>query len=405
MKKKVLLLTSTNLACNPRCLKELKLMLSKNADVTVVGFNLHNWTDQKEKELHEEFTGVHFHCLEGTRHQAGRWLFATFAEKCARFMVRVFTSNTYLSALAVGKRTWLLQDWVKKNTTQFQFVIAHNPPAFYPAAIIATQQSVPFAIDVEDFHPGEGNSPIEKKAVAILMRRLLPLCHYVSFASPLIKTYTENLLRLQPQDKFVVVNNAFPGGEFVQLATSPANGEKIRLVWFSQFIDYHRGIERLLPLLDKFQHDLHLTLIGSMREKFFNSEIKHRHYISGLASVSQKELHLLLNNYDIGLATEDGAVDINRNLCLTNKIWAYFQSGLYLLVTDTPAQQKFLHAHPEHGCTISFSATDAEQVIRGIIKNKVAIRSARQHRFAAASNFSWEREASVLTQHWERILQ
>ena len=47
----MLLITSTNLACNPRCLKELRLLIALQAKVTVLAFNLHNWTTSKEVTL------------------------------------------------------------------------------------------------------------------------------------------------------------------------------------------------------------------------------------------------------------------------------------------------------------------------------------------------------------------
>ena len=65
--KHVLLITSTNLACNPRCLKELRLLIALQAKVTVLAFNLHNWTTSKEVTLNKEFTAVTFHYLETTK--------------------------------------------------------------------------------------------------------------------------------------------------------------------------------------------------------------------------------------------------------------------------------------------------------------------------------------------------
>jgi len=43
--KKILFLTSTNLASNPRLLKELRLAVTHGYDCTVMQFQLGNWSD------------------------------------------------------------------------------------------------------------------------------------------------------------------------------------------------------------------------------------------------------------------------------------------------------------------------------------------------------------------------
>ena len=106
--KHILLLTSTNLACNPRSLKELKLIVDMKISVTVVAFNLHNWSTEREKELNEELPGINYQYLDGSRKIFFPWLLSSIFEKMGRVLIPFFSSNLSWCALAISKRSWLL---------------------------------------------------------------------------------------------------------------------------------------------------------------------------------------------------------------------------------------------------------------------------------------------------------
>ena len=400
--KKVLLITSTNLACNPRCLKEARLLNSMGAEVTVVSFHLHNWTDEKEEQLNKELSNVNFYYLESTRADFIPWLIASLMEKLCNALKNIFSSNIFLQSIAISKRSWQLTQKLRKWNKKFDLIIAHNPPAFYPANYFAKKINAPFAIDVEDYHPGEGNGS-QKRSVEILMNNVLPAATYISYASPLIKKYTDNLLNNKLQSKGFVINNTFSLLEFVSPSTS-LQPEKLSLVWFSQFIDYGRGLEKILPVLDLYADKITLTLIGSKRESFFQLEIQNRKYIHCLPSLSQVELNKELSKYDVGLALEDKEADLNRNLCLTNKIWAYFQAGLFILASDTDAQTDLLSSHPNHGKLMSFEQKEMADTIKTTIIQKDTIRSKKEERFETAKQECWENDSMALKTEWQKII-
>ena len=373
--------------------------------VTVVAFNLHNWTTEKEKEINKELPNVNFHYLETTRIDFFNWLLASTLEKVGRLLFRCFPKNVFYSSMAVGKRSWLLLQWCKKTTEKPDLIIAHNPAAFYPSYWLAKKNAIPFALDIEDYHPGEGTDDILKKAIILLMKQLMPLAVYNSFASPLIKEYTEKLIPKLIVGKNIVVNNVFAADEFELLPFKKTDNEKLQLVWFSQFIDYGRGLEKLLPFLDENSKYLELTLIGNLREPFFLHEISNREYIHCLAPMSQKELNLQLSKYDVGLAIEDAGKDLNRDICLTNKIWAYFQAGLYVVASDTAAQQQFIQQHAPNGMCINLSSKTLDIEINALLQSKEQIRAAQPNRFAAATTFNWENESATLKAKWNGALQ
>lgn len=402
--KQILFLTSTNLACNPRCLKEVRLMNDTNAQVTVVGFHLNNWTDEKEKDLRKELDRVGFYYLEAGRKPFFAWFQSTFLEKLSRLLQPLLPHSAFLAALAIDKRSYLLYEWIKSSKHRYDLIIAHNPPAFYAAAALAEKSRTPFALDIEDYHPGEGHKKIVRDSSAYLMRRFLKRTAYASYASPLIKKYAVQNVNDGDDRDALVINNTFPASEFISEGSEGPVSEKLQIVWFSQIIDYGRGLEKVLPWLDQFRDRIGLTLIGSMREGFFGREIKNREYIDCRGALAQIQLHQSLGAFDIGLALEDGTVDSNRNLCLTNKIWSYYLAGLYIVASDTKAQQLFLKARPQHGGCTTLSGDSFGKLMGDLIENLQSIRDGRKERLQAASAESWESESLLLKGKWAEIL-
>lgn len=402
MTRHVLLITSSNLASNPRCLKEVQLLSSMNIKTSVVAFEFHNWTREKERMINNELKQVNFYYIDATKDNFLLWFFSTLIEKVCRSISSLFAGNIYLSTLAINKRSWLLLRWIKNWEEQPDLIIAHNPAAFYSAWVLSKKIKKPFAIDIEDYHPGEGNNKKEQKNVMRIMKFILPRASYVSYASPLIKKYTDNFLAEKKSYGFVI-NNCFPDNEF-KSPLKQDQKEKLQLVWFSQYIDYGRGLEKVLPALDLFKDELTLTLIGDSRPYFYEKEIRHRNYIISKPTMPQKELHVSLNKFDVGLAIEEKSANLNRDICLTNKIWAYFQAGLYILASKTKSQELFINDHKEHGVCIILEKQWIEKQIDTILKNIDMIRSGSQQRFQNAKLYSWENESQPLRNSLNELL-
>jgi hypothetical protein len=92
--------------------------------------------------------------------------------------------------------------------------------------------------------------------------------------------------------------------------------------------------------MDEFDQTIELTLIGNAILSFTEKWIKPRSYINIVPSMHSVDLYRSLSQYDVGLAIETEKEE-NRKYCLANKIWAYFQSGLFILATNTLAQNQF----------------------------------------------------------------
>ena len=107
-------------------------------------------------------------------------------------------------------------------------------------------------------------------------------------------------------------------------------------------------------------------------------------------------------NYDVGLAMELSTADENRNLCLTNKIFAYLQSGLYILATDTQAQKRFMDEHARHGVVCGQSVEALSSAMAELVKDKTRIRSGKDERYKLADDVCWENECGKLSELIER---
>ncbi|NJO88494.1 MAG: hypothetical protein HC831_05655 [Chloroflexia bacterium] len=202
---KLLFVTTTNLSTNPRLLKELKLASENGYECTFIGFKLGNWSDKTEQEHSKSFDKVKSIYLSAHKESFIDWIVATLVWKFSLSLAMVFDKSRKVSAYAHNKRTWQLTRKLNKIKKDFDLVIAHNLGSLYPAFVFSKKSNIPFAFDIEDYHPGEKCSPAEKHRRELLMRKLLPKAGYVSYASPLIGQYSADLLTKKSAPKLKTV--------------------------------------------------------------------------------------------------------------------------------------------------------------------------------------------------------
>lgn len=404
-KKKFLFITSANLTTNPRTLKEIKLALSKGFEVDFAGFRLGGWSDENDDKVRRELPLLHCIYFDATRSSLLVWFFDSVLERFARVLWRLAPRSLFVSALAHSKRTMRMLSFLKQvKKGDYDFVIGHTLAAFYPAYKIARKAGAKLGLDVEDYHPGERIEPLiknEKERREELMKGLLPKADYITSASDLITIEVNNLAGGIALKNHSILNY-FSKTEFSNPVTD--NDVKLKLVWFSQNINYGRGLETLLSVWDKLHDAFSLTLIGKLDDNFHKKYLKQYPDILIRPAMKQADLHNALGNYDIGLALEDTNADYNRNICLTNKILAYYQAGLYILATDTEAQKKFISLNAGHGEIIGQRPEAILAALNNIHKSKAAIKSKAPHRFWQAQAYCWENEATKVFAIWKDAL-
>ncbi|CDF80630.1 glycosyltransferase (GTnc) [Formosa agariphila KMM 3901] len=419
-KKKVLFILSGNLSTTPRALKSILSMKDDYHCDTLLVNRMKSWKDK-------DFDIIKSNNLNVTTLELGRdpffnWFKSTILEKGAKLIYKKANKNISVNAYASNKAAIILKTHLSTlNLSDVDLVIGHSEGSMYPCWYVNKKWSIPFVFDVEDFHPGETISVDtinEKNRREYLMKTILPEASGLIFASPLIGKYTLDLIGDHPNSD--VILNGFNDTEF-KLTNNKVHfdevGDSLRFVWFSQKIGYGRGLEELFEALSKIllnshQVKLDLTLIGELDEKFNtdiiqnfqkklgNSEIK----VNVESSLPQKELHERLSRFDVGLALEFNSSDLNRQICLTNKIITYAQAGLFILATDTKAQKQFLHEFTELGALCGQTVNEIENSILELLERNDEIKREKEQRFEIGKQLSWNTEEKKLRRLWKKIL-
>ena len=398
---KILFITTSNLATNPRLVKEIDLATSMGFEIELIQFNLNNWSENLTRQILSKYPKINNIQIEAGRRPFTAWFNSSVIEKICTCLPSFILPTKWLS-ISLNKRAYLIHRHFKIISSKPDIIIAHNPGSFYPAKFFAEKFQTEFAIDIEDYHPGETLNNRKSNRMKKLLFKILPKAKYTSFASKLIMEHIESDFRMAnlPLENTMLIDNVFPKSEFTEIKPYPLDQSKLNFVWFSQNIDYSRGLESIFSVFDEFQNEISLTLIGNIRNEFYQNEILHRSYIHIEEPKAQNELHSILPNFDIGLALEPGR-DLNNSIAVSNKIWAYLQSGLCVLSSSTQAQTDFINRFPLNGEMIFDNREKAKLQIKSLILEKIQIRERKNDRRMINNVVNWEKESSKLQSFWK----
>lgn len=393
--KKIIFLTTHNLASNPRLVKEIRVALAAGYKVAVLCFTFRNWSQRINDGLLKEFNSVQWILIPADRKPLLSWLTSVIAEKGCRLLLRTGKKNISVMATAVSRRNLLLLTALKK-IDHADWVIGHNPGALYATYKASQLFNCKAGFDVEDYHPGEGHDIHLQKITRRLMQQILPKINYASFASQLIREEVYKDVG-QEGSKWMTVLNYFSSKEF----TEPEHVDgPLKIVWFSQNISAGRGLEYILPVI-KRNDQVQLHLFGNTDPVFYNEWINGSSNITLHEPMQQAALHQALCRFDVGLAIEPSK-DKNNDLAISNKILAYMQAGLFVLASETSAQKKYLEHFPS--CRLMVDISDEgtiEERLNTLIREKANIRHKKKDRFNDHRNMNWENESIQLTNAWK----
>lgn len=397
---RILFISTLNLATNPRLFKEIQLALQAGYEVDVLCFEFNNWSFEFNRQLKKKLGEAELTTIEGGRKPFFPWLFSVFQEKLFRTASKIIPVAGGLLSQAVSRRSNLLISRIKKMDGKYDLVIGHNPGALYPAYLAGKKLQCKVGFDIEDYHPGEGTNKHGQALTKKLIGHYLHKMDYVTFAAPLMRKRTIEDIGHAGKNWNDILN-FFPRNEFSYEKKEADN--ILKVVWFSQNVNYNRGLEQVIPILEKFQDKIELTLIGNKKEPFFTNYVANHPWIKHLPPMSQKDLHKAVTNFDIGLAIEPGK-DHNNMIALANKLITYFQSGLYILASDTPSHIDFFSLYPEHGMATNLSEENMELVFTKLFQQKNLIRDNREKRIYQVKEKGWETESQKLLQIWKQLL-
>jgi glycosyltransferase involved in cell wall biosynthesis len=407
---KITLVSSGQPSANPRLTKEAIAFDQAGYDVTVIYVPISPWADDFDKILFQKYPRIKF-IQAGYHPNKQKWLY-----RGARVRKKVYSllnQNIGNAFNVVDYSTVLFGQELLTAAKQHKadLYIAHNLGAL-PAAVKAAQfHNAKVGFDAEDFHRGEfvTDNPEQQKTISI-ENKYFPLINYLSVASPLIgEAYQKIFPTLSP----VTINNIFP---LNKLSDKPVKESfsGLSLFWFSQTIGKSRGLEniiRAMGLLKDLQ--LCLNLLGNVTEgmKNYILEVAYdvevaQKQINFLAPVPEDELFRLSSGFDIGIGS-DVPYCLNREYCLTNKIFTYLIAGNALVLSDTEAQAVFLEEHKEIGRIYKHDNPESlASVLRFYsVNNDILASHQRNARELAEKKLNWETESKKLLALIESVLK
>jgi glycosyltransferase involved in cell wall biosynthesis len=273
------------------------------------------------------------------------------------------------------------------------FIYGGSTGALAAVACAAAALGVPYGIDFEDFHSGEGSGPgsdLPNALAARVERHVIPGARFITAGSPMIaETYADRY-----DTRPLPIHNTF------SIAPEPAedHGEgPLRLYWFSQTLGPTRGLEDVIRAAGeaRLTGELHLRA-RPIPEYLDPFRRLHASVAPDLKLVihqpaSPDEMVKLAQPYDVAFSGEEPST-FNRQLALGNKIFTYLAAGVPVVLSRTPAQSRLELDLGD--AAFGYDSGDVHGLARVLrrLTNDVAAR--RQARAAA-------RAAATRRWHWE----
>lgn len=391
--KSVCLITPGHLCNCPRLIKEAIALESAGYQVHIIATSYMPYLVEQDKILSQKHQKWNIY----TRHwQKGSFYGWLKKYQTAFFWVwsRVFNTRAIYPKLLNRNFNWQL---TRAIDVKADLYIAHSAASIAVAALAASKNKVSFGFDAEDFHTGEDLSLESIKCIDEVQKKHLPNAHYISAASPLIAEAYQTYLG---RKNIYTILNVFPQQK-APLETKKASNQPLRLFWFSQHIGKGRGLEWVFEALKgRKSGEIELHILGNLRseEKAFFSELDKRFDLpAGMvcfhSTLPEEDLLQLSTEYDIGLSLETG-IPLNRDLCLSNKLFVYLYAGLGIIATDTNAQQAFFEGQTDGTIFLPLTApSQLKETLTWLIANPQKVMQMRQFNYdLAKKTYHWEKE-------------
>ncbi len=265
------------------------------------------------------------------------------------------------------------------------------------------------SFDFEDFHRGEDFRDSKHwKIVASIENKFVPHINFFTAASPLI---SEEYKKYYPNIDVLSILNVFDKLDSSVFVDS--NIQQLKLFWFSQTIGKGRGLECLIGAIGLAKNpNIYLTLLGNITAemKLYFTEIiisngLERNQVVFKEACSLSDINKTARQHHIGICAEDPKT-LNRDLCLTNKIFTYLMNKNVIVCTSTRAQVEFLKEYPDIG--FEYEVDDSKTLSYILIKyyyDRALLNEQRNNGFEFSNNkLNWEIESNKLVEFYRRAL-
>lgn len=382
---KICIITPGILASNPRVVKEAAALSGAGYAVHIIYTRHVDYlieTDQAILDEHPRWNVDYLDWASITPKAKGIRILSGLKRKLADFLLK---NNLHLPAFVpfLSNRFYFWQ-LKKAIDCKADLYIAHYPESLIIAAKAARINQALFAYDAEDYHRGENLPEHILKTIQITEDALLPRASYITAASPLIGQAYQ---KLYPLVSVTALENMFPlkcQPEFQEIMI-----EVFSFFWFSQTIGEGRGLEEFIAILGQTKRpDVQLTLLGSVQKDYKNQlEVLWQqaglppHLLIFINTVPEKEIFTLAARQHFGLCLEI-ATSVNRDVCITNKLYSYILSGNYLICSKTQAQENFLKEQPDSGLLIDLNDMESSvEKLLHVLNSPANIHLTRLHNY------------------------
>lgn len=404
-KRNIAIVTTGQPAANPRVLKEYQALKNAGYHVRVFYTYSAEWSYQIDegKFRSGELCKNDFTLIAGNPiNDKIAYFFSRFLYKFCSKLVRAFPFF-FLKEITFVRSSLFL--WIKLKRYKARIYIAHYLGSLPAAVKAASIHNASVIFDAEDFHRGEDPYyPGQISDVKQMEDRLLPGVDLITTASPLISAAYQHLY---PGEKIVTINNVFS----IRQLQVPRDTEQqqLKLFWFSQNIGPNRGLELIVDALNAIQENVSLTLLGNIRNSGYIETLLKRSIQPGriyfLKPVAPEQVFKIASEFDIGLAAEIPHC-LNRDICLTNKIFTYLLAGNCILASATSAQKGFIDANPQVGFLYQHDdAASLAAIIKKLFYNREQLAECKQKAsMLATASLNWEKESGKLIEEINNLI-
>lgn len=396
--KSITFITTGQPTTNPRLVKEAEILYQLGYQVKVICCFYQSWAAKFDEEITNRKPGMYIYCGGDPIVQKRTYFKTRLRQKLCRLLFKYIKipgvaekaiSRTHSEALSIAKK-------IKSD-----IYIAHNLGAL-PAAVLASKYwGVKTGYDAEDMHSGQFISPKDGmyQLNKYIEEKYFPETDYFSAASPLIAEYYSVTY---PYLKPVVINNTFPKTH-LKIKKNYSEGSPLKLFWFSQTIGSDRGLELIIKAIAHTAPYVQLHLLGSCTGNDFKTLIilaknlgLNDEQLQFHKPIAPDKLFSFAAQFDIGMASETAST-LNRDICLTNKIFTYLQSGLVIIASDTKAQKLFMQQYPTTGNLYDKNdITTLSDRLNAYAKDPELLYQTRlQNYLLGQADLNWEHESQV----------
>jgi glycosyltransferase involved in cell wall biosynthesis len=327
------------------------------------------------------------------------WLRSGARHKAARAFANLVTSVPPSVATAAFARVHReLVDAILEEPSEL--IYGGTTGAIAAAAEAGRRSGSAFAVDFEDYHCAEHESPdgdLSNSLGGLVMRWASEGAAFVTAGSAAIARACRDELAIP----------AFPIDNAFLLPASPPDranrfGQReFSAYWFSQTIGAARGLEDIIRALGLTARPASLTLRGCAAPGYIES-------LRAMAAPAAPRVEIRLmppaaparmvdecRAFDLGVSAEQGRVR-NRLLSLSNKALTYPLAGLPVALTDTPGHRPL--ADDLGAGALVFPVGDHETLAGQLLQLMTD-----RERLAEAGDASWQ--AARRRWHWEHELE